>query len=343
MRAFRQGCSRVCSLMPSRANPVIRGMLSRMTTIDDVRAAAERIRGHVHRTPTTTETSLGAMFGVRLAVKAELFQRTGSFKIRGVLNRVLALPDGDRDRGLVTMSAGNHAAALAYAARLVGTTAVVVMPAHANPGKIAATESYGGEVVLTAGSLHDTMTEIKERTGRTLVHPFDDPAVIAGAGTVGLEIVEDVPDVDVVIVPVGGGGLIAGVATAVKALRPTALVYGVEPETADGVSQGLAQGEPVHITPTSVADALCAPFAGVHPLPLIREHVERVVTVDDATILDALRLFLQRTKLAVEPAGATGLAALLARAVEPKTDANVVLVASGGNIDAATLARLLAS
>jgi threonine dehydratase len=318
-------------------------MLSRMTTIDDVRAAAERIRGRVHRTPVTRETSLGEMFGVRLAVKAELFQKTGSFKVRGVLNTVLAMDQAKRDAGLVTMSAGNHAAALAYAARLVGTTAVVVMPAHANPGKIAATESYGGEVVLTDGSLHDTMTEIQQRTGRTLVHPFDDPSVIAGAGTVGLEIVEDVPDVDVVIVPVGGGGLVAGIATAVKALRPSALVYGVEPEHADAVTQGLAHGSPVTIAPKSVADALCAPFTGVHPLPLIREHVQQVVTVDDASILDALRLFLQRTKLAVEPGGAAGLAALLAKTITPAKHSNVVLVASGGNVDAATLARLLAS
>lgn len=314
-----------------------------MTTIDDVRAAAERIRGRVHRTPTTTETSLGDMFGVRLHVKAELFQKTGSFKLRGVLNTVLAMPDEDRAKGLVTMSAGNHAAALAYAARLVGTTAVVVMPATANPGKIAATESYGGEVVLTDQSLHDTMTEIRDRTGRTLVHPFDDPAVIAGAGTVGLEIVEDVPDVDVVVVQVGGGGLLAGVATAVKSLRPNASVYGVEPETAHALSEGLAHGEPVTIKPVSVADALCAPFTGVHNLPLVRQHVREVVTVDEATILDALRLFLQRTKLAVEPAGAVGLAALMSKRIDVPSQANVVLIASGGNVDAATLSRVLAS
>lgn len=317
--------------------------MTRTTTIDDIRAAADRIRGRVHRTPTTTESSLGAMFGVRLHVKAELFQKTGSFKVRGVLNALLSMSEDQRAKGLVAMSAGNHAAALAYAARLLGTTATIVMPAHANPGKIAATESYGGDVVLTEGSLHDTMLDVKERTGRTLVHPFDDPDVIAGAGTVGLEIVEDVPDVDVVIVPVGGGGLLSGIATAVKALRPSASVYGVEPVTADALTQGLAAGEPVTITPVSVADALCAPYAGGHDLSLIREHVTGVVTVDEAAILDALRLFLQRTKLAVEPAGATGLAALATGAVKPEPDATVALVASGGNVDAATLARLLAS
>ncbi len=312
-------------------------------TIEDIRAAADRIRGHVHRTPTMTVTSLGTDLGVRLAVKAELFQRTGSFKTRGVVNALLSMPESDRGRGLVTMSAGNHAAALAYAARLLGTTAVVVMPARANPAKIAATEAYGGEVVLTEGSLFDTMTEISERTGRRIVHPFDDPAVIAGAGTVGLEIVEDVPDVDVVVVPTGGGGLLAGVATAVKSLRPSASVYGVEPEHADAVSQGLAAGEPVTIKPASVADALTAPFTGAHPLALIREYVDAVVRVSDDAIVAALPLFLQRTKLAVEAGGAVGLAAITSGALTPPRGAHVVLIASGGNVDAPTLSRLLAT
>lgn len=315
-----------------------------MTTLDDVLAAAARIRGHVHRTPTTRETSLAREAGVQtLHLKAELLQKTGSFKVRGVLNTVLAMPDEERARGLVTMSAGNHAAAPAYAAAMVGTTATVVMPATANPGKIAATESYGGEVVLTDGSLLDTMNEVRERTGRTLVHPFDDPRVIAGAGTVGLEIADDVPGADVVVVQAGGGGLLAGVALAVKARNPHARVYGVEPEGADGVSQGLAAGEPVPITPVSVADALCAPFTGTHVLPLVQRHVDAVVRVPDTAILDAMRLVIQRTKYAVEPAGAAGVAALLTQAIPATKDDRVVAIASGGNIDAATLARLLTS
>ena len=312
-----------------------------MPTLDDVRAAADRIRGHVHRTPTTRQTSLGDVLGVRLHLKAELLQRTGSFKVRGVLNTVLAMPEEDRARGLVTMSAGNHAAALAYAARMVGTTAVVVMPHNANPGKIAATKSYGGEVVLTEGALIDALNDVRARTGRTLVHPFDDPAVIAGAGTVGLEIIEDVPDLDVVVVQVGGGGLLAGVATVVKALRPDARVYGVEPEGADALSQALAAGEPVHIQPLSVADALCAPFTGVHNLPPIRAHVDGVFRIPDEPIVAALRLVVQRTKYAVEPAGATGVAALLAGALPVEPGERVVTIASGGNVDAATLARVL--
>jgi threonine dehydratase len=315
-----------------------------MTTLNDVRAAADRIRGHVHRTPTVSQRSLGEATGVpRLHVKAELFQKTGSFKVRGVLNTVLAMPEEDRPKGLVTMSAGNHAAALAYAARMVGTTAVVVMPHTANPGKIAATESYGGEVVLTEGALIDRLNEIRAETGRTLVHPFDDPGVIAGAGTVGLEILEDVPDADVVIVQAAGGGLLAGVATAVKSLKPDARVYGVEPDGADAVTQGLRAGAPVPIKPLSVADALCAPFTGVANLPLIQQYVDEVVLVTERDILDALRLTIERTKYAVEPAGATGVAALLAKAVPLQDTDTVVVIASGGNVDAATLARLLTS
>lgn len=316
-----------------------------MPTIDAVRAAADRIRSRVHRTPTTRQPSLGRAIGVgeELYLKAELLQKTGSFKLRGVLNTVLSLSEEDRARGLVTMSAGNHAAALAYAARLAGTTAVVVMPHTANAGKIAATESYGGEVLLTEGALIDLLNEVRERTGRTLVHPFDDPNVIAGAGTVGLEILEDVPDPDVVVVQVGGGGLLAGVATAVKALRPEARVYGVEPESADALSRGLAAGEPVHFRPLSVADALCAPFVGTHVLPLVRERVDGVVRLPEDVILDALRLVLERTKYAVEPAGATGVAALLAGAIPVEPGQKVVTIATGGNVDAATLSRLLVS
>jgi threonine dehydratase len=312
-----------------------------MTTIDDVYAAAARIRGLVHRTPTFSATSLGAMFGVRLHVKAEAFQRTGSFKLRGALNAVLTLPDADRARGLVAISAGNHAAALAYAARAAGTTATVVMPATANPAKIAATEAYGGEVVLTSEVMLDVMEEIRTARGLTLVHPFDDAAVVAGAGTVGLEILEDVPDPDVVIVQVGGGGLISGIATVVKSLRPSTLVYGVEPEGADVVSRSLAAGAVVAMRPSSVADGLCAPIGGVVTLPIISALVTEIARVTDDHITAALRLMVERTKLVVEGAGATGVAALVAKSFDIPEGANVVVVATGGNVDAPTLSRLL--
>jgi threonine dehydratase len=309
-----------------------------MPTIDDVRAAAARIAPHVHRTPTFTATSLGELAGVRLYVKAELFQRTGSFKVRGAFNAVLSLSGEERANGFVAMSAGNHAAALAHAAAAVGTTAVVVMPAHANPGKIAAVEAYGGEVVLVEhAALFETMTRIRDESGRTVVHPFDDDRVIAGAGTVGLELAEDVPDVDYVIVQIGGGGLISGVSIAM----PDATVIGVEPTDADAMSRALAAGEPVTMAPMSVADGLCAPFAGVRTLPIVRERVDRVVTVPDDAIVDAMRLMIQRTKLAVEPAAAAGVAALLTGAAGVPEGATVAVIATGGNVDGPTYARLL--
>jgi threonine dehydratase len=316
-------------------------MLYAMPTLDDVRAAAKRIDDHVRRTPLMTATTLGDLFGVRLRVKAELFQRTGSFKIRGALNAVRLLDDAQRARGLVAISAGNHAAALAYAARAAGTTATIVMPHTANAAKVAATEGYGGEVVLTEAPLLETLAEVTEARGLTLVHPFDDPAIVAGAGTVGLEILEDGPPPDVVVVQAGGGGLISGIATVVKALHPSTQVVGVEPETADVISRSLAAGAPVGMTPVSIADGLCSPIGGTVTLPIIREKVDRMIRVPDDAIRRAMRLMVERTKLAVEPAGAAGLAPFVDGSLDLPTGTDVVLVASGGNIDSAGLARLL--
>jgi threonine dehydratase len=312
-----------------------------MVNLDDLYAARARIEKDVRRTPLQSATSLGDLFGVRLHVKAEVFQRTGSFKLRGALNAVRLLADDDRKRGLVAMSAGNHAAALAYAARAAGTTAAIVMPRHANPAKVAATESYGGEVILTDLPLLDALAEVQHQRDLTLVHPFDDPGVVAGQGTVGLEIIEDLPHPDVVIVQAGGGGLLSGVATAVKALSPDTTVIGVEPEGADVISRSLAAGEPVTMAPSSIADGLCSPIGGTVTMPIIRERVDAVVRVTDDDIRQALKLMTERTKLVVEGAGAAGLAALVAKAVDVRPGADVVIIATGGNVDAPTLAALL--
>src|SRR3954471_19851663 len=214
--------------------------------LDDVKAAADRVAGRVHRTPVLRSTSLGRLWGdVRLDLKAELFQRTGSFKPRGMLNKVLSLPAHERERGIVTLSAGNAGAAVAYAAASVGVPGTVVMPATAVPAKVEACRAYGADIVLTDGDLVETYLSVVSETGRVPVHPFDDPAVVAGAGTVGLEIAEDVPDAEVVLVPVGGGGLISGVAAALARMAPDVRVIGVEPETADVMSRSLATGGPV--------------------------------------------------------------------------------------------------
>jgi len=308
----------------------------------DIEAARGRIAGRVHRTPMHSATALGAMVGARLSLKAELFQKTGSFKVRGVFNRILSMSPEERARGFVSCSAGNHAAALAFAASAVGARATIVMPASAVPAKVEATRGYGGEVVQTEGNVLETARELEQKRGLTFVHPFDDLAVIAGHATLGLEILEDVPDVDVVMVPVGGGGLVSGVAAAIKLRQPRTRVVGVEPTTADVMSQSLAAGKPLHIPyPKTIADGLAAPFTGEHNLRHVRAFVDEVVRVTDDDIARALRLVIERCKLAAEPSGAAAYAALLAKAVRVADGARVVCVVSGGNADPAVLKRIL--
>jgi threonine dehydratase len=304
---------------------------------DDVRAARETIGGDLHRTPSFSSATLGS--GVFL--KAELFQRTGSFKPRGVLNKLRSLSDEERSRGVIAASAGNHAQALAYCARLEGLDALLVMWSTASPTKIAATRGYGADVDLEAPgpeTVFDRLKELQDETGRTLVHPFDDPLVIAGQGTVGLEIAEDLPDVDVVVVPVGGGGLVAGIATAL----PDTRIVGVEPSTSTALSAGLAAGEPIPVAPRSIADGLNAPFAGELPIQIAKERGLEVVLVEEDEIEDGMRFLYERAKLACEPAGAASVGALKAGKVKVESGQTVVAVVTGGNVSAETAAAILA-
>ncbi len=316
--------------------------LGPLVTLADIDAAATRIAGRIHRTPMHSATALGERVGVRLALKAELFQKTGSFKVRGVFNKVLSLSPEERARGFVSCSAGNHAAALAFVAAAVGVPATIVMPAAAARTKIDATRGYGGEVVLTEGSVLAVAREIEQDRRMTFVHPFDDLAVIAGHATLGLEILADVEDVDVVLVPVGGGGLISGAAAAIKLRRPVTRVIGVEPVTADVMTQSLAAGKPLHIAyPKTIADGLAAPFTGEHNLRHVRAFVDEIVRVTDDDIARALGLIMQRCKLAAEPSGAAAYAALLSKAATVPEKACVVCVVSGGNVDPAVLKQIL--
>lgn len=314
-----------------------------MLTAADVRAARERIAGFVHRTPTLRATSLGEMLGgIELHLKAELFQRTGSFKPRGVANKLLTLSDEEKARGFVTISRGNHAQALAYAATAIGTHATIVMAADAVPSKVTATRAYGGEVILTEGDIWELCQRLMAERQLTLVHPFDDDAVMAGAGTVGLELLEDVPDVETVIVPVGGGGLIAGIAVAVKDALPDARVIGVEAEASDAMAQALAAGASVQIgNRTTLADGINAPYAGERCLPLVQAHVDELVSVSEDEILAGLRLLIERSKLAAEPAAATPIAALLAGRIRTRPGERVVCLVSGGNLDLTALGAVL--
>ncbi|MCW5805272.1 MAG: pyridoxal-phosphate dependent enzyme [Deltaproteobacteria bacterium] len=308
-----------------------------MIALDEIRAAADRIGGRLHRTPLVRQTLIGERAGVELWVKCELFQKTGSFKPRGALHKVLSLGEAERARGLVTVSAGNHAAAVAWAAREVGAPAVVVMPEDAPRSKLDAVRGYGAEVVLHAdrATLFDRLREVERARGLTFVHPFDDPAVLAGAGTVGLEIAEDLQDLDVVVVPVGGGGLLGGVASALRALSPRTRIVAVELASCPGLAPALAAGAPVTVARdrTTIADGLTPPFVGALPLAIAREADVEVVAVTDDAIVDAMRALMTRGKLYVEGSGAAATAAILAGAAPRGT--RVVAIASGGNIDPA--------
>src|SRR5258706_1312263 len=315
-----------------------------MIPIDDIRAAALRVGGKVHRTPLLSAAQLGERAGVRLFLKCESFQKTGSFKPRGALNKVLSLSEAERARGLVTVSAGNHAQAVAWAARVAGARATVVMPTDAPRSKIDAVKGYGAEVVLHPDrpTLFDKLNEVREERGLTFVHPFDDPVVLAGAGTTGLEIVEELADVDAVLVPVGGGGLLGGVASAVKALRPSTRVVAVELEAGPGLGPALAAGKPVPAPrpADTLADGMTPPFVGALPLEIARACVDDVVTVTEDAIREAMRLLMTRAKLYVEGSGAAATAALLSGRVSFLHGSRVVAIVSGGNVDLARVASL---
>jgi threonine dehydratase len=311
-----------------------------MVSRDDVLAARATLDGRVHRTPTFTSASLEREVGVPVYLKAELFQRTGSFKPRGVLNKLASLSQDEKERGVIGISAGNHAQALAYAAALEGVDALVVMWRGVSEQKLEATRGYGATVDLQAadpGGAFERLAQLIAETGRTLVHPFDDPLVIAGQGTVGLELEEDAPRPDVVVVPVGGGGLVSGIAAAVEAR-----VVAVEPEGSQALRAGLEAGGPVTVQPQSVADGLNAPFAGASCIEICRARGVESVLVTEEEIEAGFRFLYGRAKLACEPAGAAGVAALMAGKVPLEEEKSVAVVVSGGNVAAETAAAILA-
>jgi threonine dehydratase len=314
-------------------------------SLDDVLAARETIAGRLHRTPTLSSASLGRVAGGEVFLKAELLQRTGSFKPRGVLNKLASLTEEEKRHGVISISAGNHAQALAYASALEGIDALVVMWQGASEQKIAAARGYGAAIDLGAAGSPEAFERLEEliaETGRTLVHPFDDPLVMAGQGTVGLELLEDVPDADVVLVQVGGGGLVAGIATAVKGLRPEARVIAVEPELSAAMHESLQAGRPVHVQPTSIADGLAGPFAGASCLAVCQALGVETALVTEDELREGFRFLYGRAKLACEVAGAATAAALLAGKVPLGAGEKAVAVVSGGNVAAETASAILA-
>jgi threonine dehydratase len=316
-----------------------------MVNLSDVRAAREVIGEKLVRTPLLHNEALSARLGRPIYLKLENLQKTGSFKPRGVLTKIAALSDEEKARGLVTISAGNHAQALAYAARASGLRCTVVMPATAQATKVANTRGYGAEVILHPDhiTLLERMRAEQEAHGYVYAPPFDDPYVIAGQGTVGLEIMEDLPGAAAVVVPIGGGGLISGIATAVKGISPTTRVLGVEPEGAPTLFNSLAAGRAIHLDSLStIADGLAAPFAGEHTYEIVRDLVDEVVLISDAQIAAGVPALVELAKVVPEPAGATALGALLAGRVNLPPEGPVVVVVSGGNLDLTRLAALIA-
>jgi threonine dehydratase len=313
-------------------------------TLADIETARERIGSRIHQTPIFASHTLDQLLGYQIFLKGETLQKTGSFKSRGALNALLQLDSKQANKGVIAVSAGNHAGAVAWAAKQTKISATIVMPNRASKVKVAATIDYGAEVILFGQSMVQAFIEmerIKEERHLKLIHPFDDPAIISGTGTIGLELLEQISDLDAVLVPVGGGGLIAGIATAIKAIAPKIQIVGVEPEGADSMYESLSAGRPVCVpTINTIADGLALGQPGELTFPIVRDKADKVVIVNDSEIKYATKFVIERFKLLSEPAGATALAALLFEKLQFKANAKIAIILSGGNVDLDLLGHL---
>jgi threonine dehydratase len=316
-------------------------------TLDDVRGAARRLGSRIHRTPVIACQSFDDASGHQVFFKCENLQRAGAFKIRGALNKLAALSPAERARGVIAFSSGNHAQGVALAARMVGTTAIVCMPKDAPALKLEATLHYGAEVIFYDRMIDDReqlVREVVERTGRIVVPPFDDVAIMAGQGTAALELLEDVPSLDVLLAPIGGGGLLAGCSTVARTLFPGMQVFGVEPDTANDTYLSMARGERVAIPPPStIADGLRAVTPGALTFPVLRANLAGVVLVSDDEVRAAVRYLALRAHIVLEPSGAVAAAAVLSGRLPIPAGSRVGVILSGGNIDPGLLIDILRS
>ena len=315
-----------------------------MTTLQEIRAAQRRIEGHIIRTPLVFSPTFSEMTGARVYLKLETLQKAGSFKVRGATNTILVNLGAAKDHGVVAGSAGNHAQGVAVAARSAGVKATIVMPEWASIAKQEATLAYGARVIIAGQTLEESVAHARTlaEEGMLFVHPYDDDDVIAGQGTVGTEILDDLKETDMIIVPVGGGGLIAGIATAAKGISPSCRIIGVQAAGCPSAYEALRTGTPVSVAPEpSLADGIRVARTGTRTLPVIRSLVERVVLVGEDAIADAMLRLIERKKVIAEGAGATPLAALLGGAIQIAPGSTIVLVISGGNIDSPQLERTI--
>jgi len=312
-------------------------------SFSSVQAAAGRLRGVAHRTPVLTSRTLDELVGGSVFLKCENFQRMGAFKFRGAYNRIVQLDSQARARGVVAFSSGNHAQGVALACKLLGIPATIVMPSDAPASKTAATRDYGAEIVFYdrhKSHRAEIAQSISQEKGATLIPPFDDPEIIAGAGTAALELLEDLPDIDVIVTPVGGGGLLSGTALAAHGTNAGIELYGVEPQAGNDFQQSLERGEIVQIeVPDTIADGLQTQGPGEITFDIVRRHVTSIVTVSDRQLCEAMRFAFERMQIAIEPSGAAALAAMMARSLPEGKRIGVII--SGGNVDANRFSELL--
>jgi threonine dehydratase len=316
-----------------------------MITYEDILRARKILKDVVHKTPLDYSTTFSKLTGCNVYLKLECLQKTGAFKVRGAYNKLFSLSDEQKLRGVVTASAGNHAQGVAYSSKILGIKCTVVMPVNASPAKVAATRSYGAEIVFH-GNMYDNALEkaleIAEKENKVFIHAFDDEHVIAGQGTIGIEILEDLPDVDAVIMPVGGGGLASGIAIAIKSKKPNVKIIGVQTKAFPAIKETLEKNRIVEISNGfTIADGIAVKKPGNITLEILRKYMDDIGLVDDEQIVKTMFLLMERSKLVIEPAGAVGLAYLLNEGNEKLKDKKVVVVLSGGNVDMFLLGQIV--
>ena len=312
-------------------------------SIDDFNNTLSDINKYIHKTPIVSSSSLNKIYNSNIFFKLELFQKTGSFKTRGAINKLLKLSDLERDKGVITISAGNHAQAISWACSQFNIKSKIVMPFDASPSKVEATKSYGGEVILTKNNMMDECNDIKEREGLTFVHPFDDIDIILGQGTIGVEIIEKLNNIDYAFISIGGGGLISGIACVLKSINPKIKIIGVEPINSNVMTKSISSNKPetfdTNINKT-LADGLAAPFAGNLTFEFVKKYVDEIINVSENEMIESMRVIIERLKVIPEAAASACFVPILRNKLNIKKNANSIIVLCGGNIDLDKLKKL---
>ena len=312
-------------------------------SIDDFNNVLSDINKYIHKTPIVSSSSLNKIYNSNIFFKLELFQKTGSFKTRGAINKLLKLSDLEKDKGVITISAGNHAQAISWACSQFNIKSKIVMPFDASPSKVEATKSYGGEVILTKNNMMDECNDIKEREGLTFIHPFDDIDIILGQGTIGVEIIEKLNNIDYAFISIGGGGLISGIACVLKSINPKIKIIGVEPINSNVMTKSISSNKPetfdTNINKT-LADGLAAPFAGNLTFEFVKKYVDEIINVSENEMIESMRIIIERLKVIPEAAASACFVPILKNKLSIKKNTNSIIVLCGGNIDLDKLKKL---